>query len=208
MVHRQSCEVWGQDIVWVTSWKIKLRWWHYIEWSETQNLKTINENYHFQKKTPSDLNRNLKKIKFERTFNEGKKIGKKVEIKVLVLQFNKENSMQSWIPSNLAQLWSSRRKKQIILSENQNGKQHSFVFPLTTFCQFSLHLSGYPSSVSSVDWYLFYPNLNASSASTFDSGSSDCVFSLFTSKVERLLNFISSPELSSELQAFIASFSL
>lgn len=75
-------------------------------------FKTINENYHFQKKTPSDLN--LKKIKFERTFNEEKqrkKIGKQVEIKVLVLQFNKEKSMQSWMPSNLAQLWSSRRKK-------------------------------------------------------------------------------------------------
>lgn len=77
MVYRQPSEVWGQGIVWVTSWKLKLRLWHYIEWPETQNL-----NYYKwlpslsgrkKKRAPGDLNRNLKKIKFERPWNEEKK---------------------------------------------------------------------------------------------------------------------------------------
>ena len=111
--------------IWVTSWKLKLRWWHYIEWPETQNLnyyKWIPSLSGKKNKAPCDLNRNLKKIKSERPWNEEKKrkINRKesCEIKGLDLQFNTEKSMQGWIPSDLAQIWRSRRKKQIMLSEN------------------------------------------------------------------------------------------
>lgn len=150
MVCRQPCEVWGQDVVS-----------HFLEaQTEVVALYRMTWNTKFKlpqmntitfrgkkKKAPGDLNRNLKKIKFERPWNEEKKKKKNrkesCEIKGLVLQFNTEKSMQSWIPSDLAQ-WRSRRKKQTTLSENQNGKQH--------FCQFSLHLTGYLSLVSLVDW--------------------------------------------------------
>lgn len=56
--------------------------WHYIEWPETQNLNYYKWLPSFsgrKKRASGDLNRNLKKIKFERPWNEEKKkwIGKK-----------------------------------------------------------------------------------------------------------------------------------